>query len=176
MANLNVLDGAVASKYLSKIGAGSDADPYVGADRWVLGSQATALDTGLNSLANNGLAVSAAFNNTVGQAGDGYNWCDLELVVTYGVAPTANTGVSVWLLQSQDGTNYEDGDASVTPARAPDAVFPLRSVTTAQRIVVGRVPLPPGLIKVLTKNDGTGQAMAASGNTVKLRPSTGRAG
>jgi hypothetical protein len=140
-------------------------------EKWLLGSQTTLLSTGLNSLANNSLAISGAFDNTVGQTGDGYVLCDVELLVTYGSAPTANTGVSVWFLGSQDGSNYEDGDASTTPGRIPDLVFPLRAVTTAQRII-RRVPLPWGLLKALLKNDGTGQAMAASGNTLKVRPVT----
>lgn len=138
-------------------------------EKYLLGSQSNLLTTELNSLANNGLAIGSAYNNTQGQTGDGYTLCDLELVVTYGSAPTANTGVSFWFLTTQDGTNYEDGDGSTTPARLPDCVFPLRAVTTAQRIV-RRVVLPWGLFKPLVKNDGTGQAMAASGNTVKIRP------
>jgi len=140
-------------------------------NKLLLSTQTSLLTTGLNSLANNSLALSAAFDNTVGGAGDGYLLCDVELAVTYGVAPTANTGVSVWLVQTQDGTNYEDGDASITPAKLPDVVFALRAVTTAQRII-RRVLLPQGLMKALLKNDGTGQAMAASANTLKIRPVT----
>lgn len=140
-------------------------------EKYLLGSISTLLSTGLNSLANNSLAISSAFDNTQGQTGDGYTLCDVELVVTFGTAPTANTGVSVWFLGAPDGTNYEDGDASTTPGRMPDAVFPLRAVTTAQRIVQ-RVALPAGLFKALAKNDGTGQSMAASGNTLKIRPVT----
>lgn len=138
-------------------------------EKYLLGSQTSLLTTGLNSLANNAQALSAAFDNTQGQTGDGYTLCDVELVVTYGSAPTANTGVSVWFLGTQDGTNYEDGDATpIQPARLPDVVFPLRAVTTAQRII-RRVWLPWGLMKALLRNDGTGQAMAASGNTLKIR-------
>lgn len=140
-------------------------------EKFLLGSQTTLLSTGLNSLANNSLAVSSAYDNTQGQTGDGYTLCDLELVVTYGTAPGAGTGVSVWLLGSQDGTNYEDGDASTTPSRPPDFVFPLRAVTTAQRII-RRGLVPWGLMKALLKNDGTGVAMASSGNTLKIRPVT----
>jgi hypothetical protein len=141
-------------------------------EKYLLGSQATLLSTELNSLANNGTALGSAFNNTVaGGGGDGYTLCDVELVVTYGVAPTASTGVSLWFLSTQDGTNYEDGDNSTTPGRVPDVVFPLRAVTTAQRIN-RRVALPWGNFKPLAKNDGTGQAMAASGNTIKIRPVT----
>ncbi|MDB5937254.1 MAG: hypothetical protein JWQ01_4598 [Massilia sp.] len=146
-------------------------------EKLLLGSQATLLTTELNTLANNGTAISTVlggtgvYDNTIGQAGDGYTLCDVELVVTYGVAPTANTGVSFWFLLAEDGANYEDGDASTTPGRLPDIVFPLRAVTTAQRIT-RRAMMPWGKWKSLAKNDGTGQAMAASGNTIKIRPVT----
>ena len=140
--------------------------------KWKVGTQTSLLTTGLNSLANNALAISGAFDNTqTTGAGAGYTLCDVELVATYGSAPTANTAVAVWFLGSQDGTNYEDGDASITPARMPDVVFPVRAVTTAQRII-RRAWLPWGLLKALLKNDGTGQAMAASNNTLKVRPVT----
>lgn len=135
--------------------------------KWLRGTIATLLSAGLNSLANNGLALSSAFDNGTALDLQG----ELELVVTYGSAPTANTGCAVWLLRNVDGTNYEDGSDSVTPARAPDLVFPLRAVTTGQRIILP-VTIPPGSWKALLKNDGTGQAMAASGNTLKLRPLT----
>jgi hypothetical protein len=140
-------------------------------EKYLLGSQTSLLTTELNSLANNGTAIGSAYDNTVGQTGDGYTRCDVELVVTYGSAPTANTGVTFWLLGTQDGTNYEDGDNSTTPGRLPECVFPLRAVTSAQRII-RRIWLPWGKFKPLVKNDGTGQAMAASGNTVKIRPVT----
>jgi hypothetical protein len=140
-------------------------------EKWKLGTIATLISTGLDSLANNGLALGAAFDNTQGAAGDGYTLCELELVVTFSVAPTANTGASLWLLGAPDGTNYEDGSSSVTPAKLPNVVFPVRAVTTAQRIV-RRAWLPPALMKPLLKNDGTGQAFAASGNTLKIRPVT----
>lgn len=142
--------------------------------KYKLGSQSTLLTTELNALANNAAALSAAYNNTQGGGGgDGYLMADLELYVTYGTAPTAGTGCSVWFLQTEDGTNYEDGSNSgpVIPARAPDLVFPLRNVNTAQRII-RTVGLPPGNFKVLLRNDGTGQAMSASGHTLKIRPST----
>ncbi len=140
-------------------------------EKYKLGTIATLMSTELNSLANNGLALaSTAFNNVQGGGGgDGYMLADVELVVTYGVAPTVNTGVPVWFLGQPDGTNYEDGDGSTTPARASDITFPVRAVTTAQR-VTRRVMLPWGTTKALAKNDGTGQTMAASGNTLKVRP------
>lgn len=131
------------------------------------GTNTNVLTTELNSLANN----SNALGSTITLSNTGFRFGELELLVTFGVAPTANTAVTVWLLREVDGTNFEDGGASVTPTRLPDAVFPLRAVTTAQRIIVP-VDLPPGNFKALLRNDGTGQAMAASGNTLRLRPLT----
>jgi hypothetical protein len=140
-------------------------------EKYLLGSQTSLLTTELNSLANNTTALGSTFDNTQGQTGDGYTLCDLELVCTFGTSPTAYTAISFWFILSQDGTNYEDGDNSTTPARMPDAVFPLRAVTSAQRII-RRVVMPQGKWKPLAKNDGTGQSLAASGNTVKIRPVT----
>ncbi len=133
------------------------------------GTADSALSTELNSLANNGLvAKSTALTLTSA----GYLMAEVELVVTFGTNPTANTGVSVWFCREIDGTHYEDGfDASLTPVRAPDAVFPLRAVTTAQRVVVLCL-IPPGTFYPLVKNDGTGQSFAASANTLKIRPVT----
>lgn len=140
-------------------------------EKYKLGTLTTVLSTGLNSLASNALAISAAFDNTQGAAGDGYTLADVELVVTFGTAPAAGTGVAVWLLGEPDGTNCEDGDASTTPGRSADVAFPVRPVTTAQRIV-RRITLPAGLLKALLKNDGTGQAFASSANSLKIRPVT----
>jgi hypothetical protein len=144
-------------------------------EKLLLGSQTTLLSTGLNSLANNSLAISSAFDNTQSQTGDGYTLCDVELVTaSIGSAFTAGTGFTLWFLGCQDGTNYEDGDASTTPAKLPACVFPVRAVTGAQRII-RRILLPWGLMKALLKNDGTGQALASSGNTLKIRPVTRQA-
>lgn len=139
--------------------------------KYLLGTQTTLATTALNSQANNALVSCTVFDNTVGGAGDGYTLCDVELFVTFGTNPTAATGVSLWLLTTQDGTNYEDGDSSTTPARPPDFVFPVRAVTTGQRII-RRGVLTHGKFTPLLKNDGTGQAFAASTNTLKIRPVT----
>lgn len=126
-------------------------------------SVTTLLSTGLNSLANNSLAISGAFTPSAKQ-----RRAKLQLDVTYGTNPTAGTGCSIWFIQSTDGgSTYEDGDASTTPAKAPSVVLPVRVTTSAQKIIRECV-IPAGTCKVLLKNDGTGQAMAASGNTLKI--------
>lgn len=141
----------------------------------LLGSQTTLITTG-SSTANNSLAVGSSFNNTIGQTGDGYTMCDVEFVGSYTVAPAANTGITVWFLGTQDGTNYEDGDGTIggsadtTPSRLPDVVFPLRAVTGSQRII-RRILMPWGKFKPLMKNDGTGQSLS-SGAILNIRPVT----
>jgi len=142
-------------------------------EKFKLGAVATLLSTELDSLANNATAVATTPYNNVqgGDGGDGYALAEVELVVTYGVAPAANTGVAVWFLAQIDGTNYEDGSASITPARIPDVVLGVRPVTTAQRII-RRVALPQGIWKACVKNEGVGQAMAATGSTLKIRPAS----
>jgi hypothetical protein len=141
-------------------------------EAFLQGTIATLLSTGMDSLANNALVAGSAYDNTQGGSGGlGYVLGEFELVVTFGTAPSANSVIALWLLSRPDGTNYEDGGASLTPARAPDVTFPIRAVTTAQRVVI-IAPLRPGLFTPLVKNDATGQAFAASGNTVKVRPLT----
>lgn len=136
-----------------------------------LGAVATVASTSLNSLANTSLVAGNVFDNTQGAAGDGYTLMDVELVVTFAIAPTVPSAITLWVLAAPDGINYEDGDSTTTPARQPDLVFPVRAVTTAQRISI-RAALPWGLIKPLMKNDATGQALAATGNTLKFRSAT----
>lgn len=133
------------------------------------GNNTTLLSTEMNSLANNANAVHAS---SVAVSNAGYLDGELELLVTFGTAPTANTPIYVWFLREIDGTNFEDGSASVTPTRVPDAIFTVRAVTTAQRITQTVYDIPPGNIRTLVRNSGTGQSFAASGNTLILRPKT----
>ena len=136
--------------------------------KWARGTADTVMSTELNSLANNSNAIKAS---AVSLTTTSYTLAEAELVVTFGSVPTANTSVSIWFLREIDGTNYEDGSASITPSRNPDLVVPIRATTNAQRIIKQCV-LPAGDFKPLVRNEGTGQAFASSGNTLKLRPLT----
>jgi hypothetical protein len=133
------------------------------------GTVTAILTTALNSMANNANVLSATI--TLGTGEPGYRFGEAELLVTFGTNPTANTAFVAWILREIDGTNYEDGGTSVTPTRVPDMIFTVRAVTTAQRIIA-ICDLPPGSFKVLIRNDATGQAIAASGNTLTIRPVT----
>ena len=128
---------------------------------------ATALSTEFNSLANgSSTAASSAIDNS--SALD--MWADMELNLgTFGVAPSAGAYVEVYLIPSVDGTNYADGAAATAPAQELlVGAFSVRAATAAQRLVLRGVPIPPGLFKLLCINR-TGQAMNASGNTLKYR-------
>ena len=136
----------------------------------VAGTITTVLSAGLNSLANNSNLLSSAITLTTGEPG--YRFGEWELyIASSAAAMTANTAFVGWIIQALDGTNDEDGGTSVTPARTPDLIFPVRAVSTAQRIT-WQSDLPTGSFKVLLRNDGTGQAIASSANTLKVRPKT----
>lgn len=115
---------------------------------------------------------SGATSGEVAWATTGYPHADCELVVpTWSGTVAAGTGVTVWLLIKPDGTNYEDGSATVFPARLPDMVFPLRNVNAAQRISLKNLPIPVGPVTAIVKNDGTGVTMQGTW-TLKCRPWT----
>lgn len=121
---------------------------------------ASLITTGLNSLANGARATATA------TTGNREQYADFELVCTFGSAPAADSPVYLYFLKRIDGTNYEDGSTSLTPSAAPDVIFTVRAVTSAQREIRARIVLPNGDFQVLLVN-ASGQAMAASGNTLK---------
>lgn len=136
-------------------------------ERSAYGTIGTALATELNSLASGtNSAASAAIDNSASHA----IYHDLELVCTFGTAPAANSAVEVYIVPSVDDTNYADGGGSVTPAgNLLAGVFFVRAVTTAQRVALRGVEVPPGSFKYVLRNT-SGQAMAATSNTLRYRP------
>lgn len=126
---------------------------------------ANALTTELNALANGARAVSAALlDNSVNLD----FWADFVLAVTFAVAPTANTTCDLYLLPAADGTNAADGSGAVAPQPVLLAgSFELRAVTTAQRLTLRGVALPPGKFNALLVNN-SGQAFPATGSTVVM--------
>jgi len=154
------------------------------------GTEATVLSTELNGLANNASALSAVvggagvFNNNAGSgqsasSGDGYVRGYLTLsIATLGGNPTANTSLDVYFVkESPPGSaSYEDSSGNSTPAGVPtakpDASFQLDSGRSSAQLLTRQVFLPACNFKVLLRNNGTGQALNASGNTLKLMPAT----
>jgi len=120
---------------------------------------------------------SALTNDTIVEANDNayngdtvlatFGW--LELVGTWATAPSdSSPSVNIYKTDQADGTNYED--APVTGGTDVGSKFlaaiPVRKVTSAQRIVVGPIALPPHDRKFYCDNQ-TGQTLGA-GWTLKL--------
>lgn len=121
------------------------------------------LTTELNSLANNtASSSSSAIDNT--SALDLF--MDIELVVAaQGVARSSGAYIAVYMSHALDGTNYDDTNTTTGELAA---TFLLDATTTARRRTIRDIAIPPGLFKLWAYN-ATGQALAASGNTVKYR-------
>jgi hypothetical protein len=117
---------------------------------------ANVLTTELNSLANAAAALSGAIDADTDLA----PFADFELVAT----------VDLYLVRQVDGTNSEDASTTgpILPANGYVGSFVLRAVTTEQRMVIHSVTLPILDFKVLVVNN-SGQTMAASNNTVKIK-------
>jgi len=125
------------------------------------------MTTAMNSLADNTItAASTAVDNSTNL--DTKAW--LELNTTYGSSPSDNApSVDVFMATAPDGTNYESAPLTGGADQAHMYVgsFPIQKVTSAQRIVIGPIDLPPSKFKLYLDNQ-TGQAMAASGNTLDI--------
>jgi hypothetical protein len=123
----------------------------------------TYLSTELNSLANAGLKLGAAI------AAGNEMWAVLELsIAAQGVARSAGAYVGVYVVKSLDGgTTYEFGSDSLTPPASCFAgSFPLDASTSA-RVVCILVFIPACTHCKLEVVNATGQALAATGNTLK---------
>ena len=136
------------------------------------GSITTVLSTELNSLANVAAALaSSGYDNSASL----YLWAIFELNVTFGSAPSATGTIDLYIIPAPDGSNYDDavtGASGAAPATSYVGGFPLRAVTSAQKIPIGaarRVDLPPVPFKVFVVNN-SGQAFPSSGSTVKMVP------
>lgn len=131
----------------------------------------TLLSTELNSLANNAGALGVEYDN----ATNDYIYGLFELNVTFGSNPTAGNTVDLYIIPAPDGTNYDDavtGASGSAPATSYAGGFPLRAVTSAQKVPLGLglsgpVPLPPTKFKAFVLNK-SGVAFPASGSTVKM--------
>jgi len=135
--------------------------------RWTsYGSLVTYLSTELNSLANDANKLGSAIDFA---SANRKMYMDVEVyLASIDLSDQTNPAIHIWLLPRTDGTNFEDGSDSVTPARAPDKVVPLREVNGAQRVFARFLMTTPDQGKLLIKNK-TGVALASSGNTVKYR-------
>lgn len=134
------------------------------------GDVLTWLSTDLNSLANTAGEVPGGAS-PVAIVSDGMLYGDFVLDVTFGTNPTANSLVEMYFIVKIDGTNWEDytrGASAVGPANGYAGAFPVAATTSLQQIACRRVELPSSDFLVMLINK-TGQAFAASGNTLKVR-------
>ena len=128
-------------------------------------SIATVLSTELNAIAAAGNTAASA---VIDQDASRDVYAAFELAVTYATGPAAGAFVTLYLLPTLDGTNYPDGDATIDPPpNLLAATFPIRSVATAQRVVVRDVVLPSSDFKVVCTNEAS-TAFSASGHTLKM--------
>lgn len=135
--------------------------------KWESSSISTILTTGMDNLVDEGNAISSEIDNTSNL----YLFCDVELYTdSMGYAPVAGAVVELYLIEALDGTNYEDGDASIDPpATNLVGVFNMRSSTLAQRHTLRQIPIPPLKHKFVVINK-TGQTLASSGNILRVLP------
>lgn len=135
--------------------------------KWEVGTISTVMTTGLDSLADEANAISSEIDNTSNlHLFDDVEWVHAAL----GYTPAAGSVIELYIVEALDGTNYEDGDASIDPpATNLVGVFNIRSTTSAQRHVIRQIPIPPFKFKYVIINK-TGGTLASSGNTLKRLP------
>lgn len=132
-----------------------------------LNAEATALSTELNALANqSNSAAGSTIDNSAGTKGIYADW---KFVSGGAITTTGVPRIWVWLLRTMDGTNFEDGGASVTPGRAPNFMIGLRvGSSITPRSIEPMVLMPPGQFQTLAQNN-LGVGMAATNNNITYR-------
>ncbi len=139
------------------------------------GTITSALTTELNSITTGSMTAAGSEINNIQATSNfnGYTNAKIEVVLAaYTGTPTANSSINVWWLLAADGTDYEDGSSSVTPARSPDVVIPVRAVATGPQRICVQGFIPVGKFKPIAQNGGLGLTLASSGNTLKISPWT----
>lgn len=126
------------------------------------------ITTGMNSLTNGSGVASSTVSNDASDELD--RFADAELYVpSFGTAPTADLAINLYIRRALDGgTNFEDASGSRPPRNGFVGSFPLANVTTAQRIALPGIILPPGDFQWYLVNN-SGQTMASSGNILQVR-------
>jgi hypothetical protein len=130
------------------------------------GSPLTVFSIGLNNLANN--TMSAA-SSTLDNSTNLDLYCDIEVNLA-SLSPTAGAYVAIYVWEAIDGTNFpaqSDADLRLTTTQLLCTVPIGTTASTAQRVTVRNVVLPPAKIQFKLDNQ-SGVSLNASGSTVKL--------
>lgn len=124
----------------------------------VNGSLDTAVaGTSMNALASGSYALGAAIDNRP-TAGSVVSYDVADLTITLSSAVTAGSSgpyLSVYILPAVDGTNYPSppgGTAGAAPTNLLAGTYQGVASTSTQTIVVGNIPIPPQLFKVMILN------------------------
>ncbi len=84
----------------------------------------------------------------------------VEIVWSFGVTPTANKAVELYVLYAVDGTNYEE----VGPQAMVGGFSPPADTSSHRRTIVRNLPLLPYAFKLAVKNVDTGQTITVTAN------------
>lgn len=134
--------------------------------KWIAGAATSLLTTQLNALADGGIsALGTEYDNATNL----YLFGDFQLDVDFVSAPTVNLPVALYIVPALDGTNYGFGSASAVWAGYNRGGWSMIASTAQQVLTIQGIPLPPLKFKIQVKNS-SGQAMPATGTTVKLVP------
>lgn len=127
----------------------------------------TALSTELNSLTNTSIATSSVIDNDTAIS-QRWTMAGVEVfIATQGTNRVVGAHVSLYIIPTVDGTNYGD-TTGACKSNYHVKTWHLDDTATASRYLTGIIPLPPTDYKVVLENQ-TGQTLASSGNTVKIR-------
>lgn len=103
-----------------------------------------------------GLTTGTGVLSTISISNNKDQYAHFELQVTATGALASGDRFDVYFLVAADATNFEDGSASITPARSPDLIIPVRAVTnTSQRVNMKHTPLPQGTFNTLIINQAS---------------------
>ena len=127
-------------------------------------NRGTGVTTEANSLGIGAYsAVGTVLDNTVNL--DEWAYCDIGVA---SILPTAGAYLQLFLHPSPDGTTYEDPASATNPAlHAALPVVLLNVSTSAKRVQTALFRIPPQKYKLVLLN-GSGVALAATGNTVTV--------
>jgi len=128
----------------------------------------TVMSTELNSVTSGSMTqASSVYDNTSNL--DIYTDIEVNLAA---LSPSSGAYVALWIEEEIDGTNYpaqSAADLRLTTTQLLCTIPIGTTATTAQRVVVRQVVIPPSKFYINLDNQ-TGVALAASGNTVKFNP------